>query len=92
MCDACGNSAKDSIEYLMGKLNAFVDRVARGDHPDVHLALPGQPDAGNEAGTEIDHSTVDARHVGVWIKHATIVGEDKVKIVFGPIGAKRSVL
>ena len=52
-----------------------------GDDPDVHLSLPGQPYAGDEAGTEIDHSTVDTGHVGVRVKHGTIAGEHKAKSI-----------
>jgi hypothetical protein len=42
--------------------------------------LPGQPYAGNEARTQIDHPSIDSRHVRVWVEHGNSIGEEKVNI------------
>jgi len=35
----------------------------------VYGRRPGQPYAGNEAGTEVDHPAIDSRYVGVGVEH-----------------------
>jgi hypothetical protein len=49
----------------------------------IDVCLPGQPDTGNEAGSEIDHTLIDSRQVGVWVEHENSIGEDKTKTIKG---------
>ena len=49
---------------------------------DDYALLPGQPYAGDEAGTQIDHPFVDSRYVCVWVEHWNSIGEEKVNISF----------
>jgi len=53
----------------MCQFDRFVYGVARGHHSHVHLSLPCQPDTGNQTCTEVDHASIDSRHVGVRVKH-----------------------
>jgi hypothetical protein len=39
--------------------------------PTQTACLPGEPYAGNEAGTQIDHPSIDSREVRVWVEQAT---------------------
>jgi hypothetical protein len=40
----------------------------------IYLPLPGDPNAGDEAGTQIDHPSIDSRQVSVWVEHGTSKG------------------
>ena len=62
------------VENLMGKVNGFLDGLPGGYHPYVDLPLPSQPDTGNQARAEVDHATVDFRHVGIGVKHHFLTG------------------
>ena len=55
----------------------------------VYVRLPGQPYAGNKAGTQIDHPFVDSRNVRIWVEHGNSIGEEKVNIV-GMFGRSES--
>ena len=41
----------------------------------VYLFLPGQPYPRNEARPQIDHPSIDSRHVSVRIEHGNSIGE-----------------
>jgi hypothetical protein len=45
----------------------------------INLFLPGQPYPCNEAGTKIDHSSIDSRQVCVWIEHKNRIANKRRK-------------
>jgi len=67
--DFLGGFAEDAVEDFVSQVDGLVDGVAGGDDANVDLALAGEADAGDETGSEVDHSTVDAGQVGVRVEH-----------------------
>jgi hypothetical protein len=43
----------------------------------IYVRLPGQPYASNKPGSEVDHPSIDSRHVS-WVEHGNSIGEEKV--------------
>ncbi len=56
------------IDFL-SHVYRFIDSRSGGNDAHVYLFFACQADACDEARAEVDHASVDARHVGVWIKH-----------------------
>lgn len=61
----------------MRQIYRFINGLADWKNPMVDLFLPGQSDAGNQAGTKVNHASVDSRQMGIWVKHGSIIGEQK---------------
>ena len=75
----------------MRKFHAFLDSVGSWHHPNVDLALPGQPYAGNQAGAEIHHPTINPRHVCIGIEHCASIGEETANTISGKLEEVRPV-
>lgn len=56
------------IEYLAG-VNRLLDGLADRHHANIDPPLPRQSNSGDEARPEIDHASIDSRHVGVRVEH-----------------------
>jgi hypothetical protein len=64
----------------MRQVDRFLDCLADGHDAHMHLAFARQPNSGNEARAEIDHSAIDAGDVGVRVEHRDMIGEDMEKM------------
>jgi len=53
----------------VSQIDGLVDGVADGDDANIDLALAREADAGDETGSEVDHSAVDAGQMGVGVEH-----------------------
>jgi hypothetical protein len=60
---------EDAVVDFVGEVDRLLDGATGRRHADVDLGFPRQPDAGDEAGPEVDHSAVDSRHVSVGVEH-----------------------
>lgn len=61
--------AEDAVEDFVSQVDGLVDSVAGGDDANIDLALAGEADAGDETGSQVDHSAVDAGQMGVGVEH-----------------------
>lgn len=64
---------------LIRQVHRFRDGRLRRYDPSVYLRLPGEPDASDQAGSQVDHAPVDPGHVCAGVEHGSIVGEEEAK-------------
>ncbi len=69
--------AKHPIVNPVCEVHRLLYCVRYGDDSMIYLFFPGQPYTGNEARTQIDHPSIDSRHVGVRVEHGNNIGEGK---------------
>ena len=67
--DFLGGFAEDAVEDFVGQVDGLFDGVAGGDDANVDLTLAGEANSGDETGSEVDHSAIDAGQVGVGVEH-----------------------
>jgi len=61
----------------MRKIHGLIDDVRCRNHPAAYLLLPGQSDAGKEAGSKLNHASVAAGKASVRVEHGNSIANKR---------------